>query len=567
MPSFLRLAFVSAALIALTACATGGPGSEAAAAREDASLYGLYLAGHGALDAGDSKAAAAYFSQAQAAAPAATFLRQQVFTAALLSGDIAKAAANAPGPGEGTAGDQAFGALVRAVEALADGKGAEAYATLSTASGADGGPAALLRPWAAAAAGRTSDSLAIPGVTDRLYVLIAKRDQAALFERARRYAEAETAYKALLSQRLYQALVLQDYGEFLERRGRKAEARGVYDQILAGDPDDPVAQAARARVLSGGRPPPVPTIREGAAAALTAPAAALIADRQPEVGLGYLRLALRLDPNLDEAWILAGDVMGSAGDAAGAREAFSHIGPKSPRYAEARSRLAWSYQGDGETGKALEIARQTAEQLPRSDLAKLTLADVLRGADRFEESARVLDPLIAAKGDKADWRLHYMRGVALERSGHWPEAEADLEAALKLNPDQPEVLNYLGYSWVNRGMKVKEGMAMIQRAVDAQPQQGAYVDSLGWAYYRLGQYDKAVAILERAVSLDASDPEINEHLGDAYWRVGRRNEAAFQWRAVLALKPDEPTRARVEAKLNSPLGPDAAGKGAAVAAQ
>ncbi len=175
--------------------------------------------------------------------------------------------------------------------------------------------------------------------------------------------------------------------------------------------------------------------------------------------------------------------------------------------------------------------------------------------------------MIAAGGAKADWRLYYMRAIARERSGRWQDAEVDLSKALALKPDQPEVLNYLGYSWVNRGVKVKDGMAMIQRAVDAQPEEGAYVDSLGWAYYRLGQYGTAVDTLERAVSLMAGDPEINDHLGDAYWKAGRRTEAQFQWRAVLTLKPDEDIRVRAEAKLASPLGPDVVTAAPAVAAQ
>jgi tetratricopeptide (TPR) repeat protein len=572
MRNALRAALIPAALAALSACATAPPkaSSPPVAARDDSSggsIYGLYLAGHGALDAGDSRAAADFFAKAGQQDPAAGFVKEQVFIAALLSGDIPRAAANAPGPTEGSPDSQALGGLTRAVEALASGRGAEAYDLLTHGLGASTEPAALLRPWAAAAAGKVPESLAIPANGERLYRLIGSLDQAMLYERARRYSEAETAYKALLSDRLAGPLVLPPYAAFLERRGRKADARAVYDQILAADPQDPAALAGRARVQSGGKPPEAPSVRQGAAQALMGPAAALIAQHQPELGLSYLRMVQRLDPGRDEAWLLAGDVMSTSGDLVAAREAFSQVGPKSPRYAEARTRLAWTYQNDGQTEQALHVAREAVSARPDSDNAKLALADLLRAANRFEESARVLDPLIAAAGPKGDWRLFYMRAVALERSGHWPEAEQDLKKALALNPDQPEIENYLGYSWVNRGERVKEGLALIQRAVDAQPQEGAYVDSLGWAFYRLGQYDKAVETLERAISLDASDSEINEHLGDAYWRVGRRNEAVFQWKAVLTLQPDEETRARVTSKINSPLGPDVIAKGAAVAAR
>jgi Flp pilus assembly protein TadD len=137
----------------------------------------------------------------------------------------------------------------------------------------------------------------------------------------------------------------------------------------------------------------------------------------------------------------------------------------------------------------------------------------------------------------------------------WPEAEADLKAALALKPEEPELLNYLGYSWIDRGERLPEAMAMVEKAVAANPKSGAMIDSLGWAHYRLADYKKAVEFLEQAVELDAGDPEINNHLGDAYWRVGRRDEAQFQWRRVLTLDPDAKIKADAAGKLASGLGP------------
>jgi len=139
--------------------------------------------------------------------------------------------------------------------------------------------------------------------------------------------------------------------------------------------------------------------------------------------------------------------------------------------------------------------------------------------------------------------------------GDWPNAEADLSAALELNPNEPDILNYLAYGWIDRGERLEEALAMVQMAVDANPRSGAMVDSLGWGYYRLGQYDRAVELLEEAVELEAGDPEVNNHLGDAYWQVGREDEAVFQWRRVLTLEPDDRMRRNAEAKLESGLGP------------
>ena len=155
-----------------------------------------------------------------------------------------------------------------------------------------------------------------------------------------------------------------------------------------------------------------------------------------------------------------------------------------------------------------------------------------------------------------DWRLLYARGLDYQALGRWPDAQADLEAALKDHPDEPELLNFLGYSWIDRGERLPEALAMVQKAVGSAPRSGAIVDSLGWAYFRMGDYKAAVEKLEQAVELEAGDPEINDHLGDAYWRVGRKDEAQFQCRRVLTLKPDDKIRDRAKLKLVAGLGPD-----------
>ena len=153
----------------------------------------------------------------------------------------------------------------------------------------------------------------------------------------------------------------------------------------------------------------------------------------------------------------------------------------------------------------------------------------------------------------SDWRFYYVRGIAYERAKEWPKAEADFLKALELNPDQPAVLNYLGYSWIDQDMHLEEALEMIEKAVEAQPQDGYIVDSLGWAFYKLGRIDEAVKTLEQAVLLRPNDAEINDHLGDAYWKVGRFNEARFQWQRALAMKPEADQVARIKAKLEAGL--------------
>jgi len=145
-----------------------------------------------------------------------------------------------------------------------------------------------------------------------------------------------------------------------------------------------------------------------------------------------------------------------------------------------------------------------------------------------------------------DWRSYYSRGAAREQLDRWPEAEADLRRALEISPDQADVLNYLGYSWVDRGEHLQEGLAMIRRAAEIRPMSGAIIDSLGWAYYRLGDYPQAVDWLEVAVRLEPADATLADHLGDAYWRIGRRIEARFQWQRAMTLEPDDPEVIRVK---------------------
>jgi len=522
------------------------------------SSYGLFLAGQAAQKDGRSEEASDYFQRAsKGGAMDGGFLKDRAFTAALLAGEISKAASLAPVEEGEHAATYRMGLLVKAVETIAQG-GKDARPLLGADTlGFPHRPAgALLAPWAAAAVGDVQGSLVRPVVAgDKVVEYFGQLGQAMLFERAKRYDEAETDYKALASAPDFGSLFVMDYGGLLERRGRTAEALTLYDAALSSGADDSELVAARARAAARGSAPELPTIRQGAARALMAPAASMIAEKQAELALAYLRLALRLDPERYEALVLVGDVMAATGDPQAARDAYAKVPAGSPNYADARAKLAWSYQTAGDKASALRLAGEAASANPTDRDAAVTYADLLRANDRYAEAAGVLDRLIATGGDKADWRLLYMRGVSLERAGRWQDAEKDLTRALAQQPDEPELLNYLGYTWIDRGEKLDQALDMVRRASEANPHSGAMVDSLGWAYFRLGDYKTAVEKLELAVELEPADPEINNHLGDAYWRVGRRREAQFQWNRVLTLEPSVETKAAVEAKLKSGMAP------------
>jgi tetratricopeptide (TPR) repeat protein len=546
-----------APLALLGGCASLGPGAQHAQAEPPPAetAYGMFLAGQGALNEGESKQAARFFDAARSAPGANEMVSEKAFTAALLSGEISRAAALAPSGPDASEATKRMGVLVRGVEALAEGHGKEAYAQLTSTSVAfpHKAAAALLAPWAAAMAGDVANSVLRPEVRgDTVVDYFGQLGQGLLFERAKRYDEAETDLKAAATGDTPSEIAILTYGGFLERRGRRLDAVALYKAALDQQDSEAIAEA-KARASSGKAAPPMPTLRQGAAQAMLAPAATMIAAKQTSIALSYLRLLLRLDPGRNDAWVMVGDLMEAGGDTAAARTAYTHVPASAPEYTAAQGKLAWTYDEKGDHETALKIARAAAASGDAD--ARLTLADLLRANQKYDESAQLLTELMKAS-PTPDWRLYFGRAVSLEKLGRWSEAEADLEKALKLRPDEPELLNYLGYSWIDRGVRLKEAMAMVQKAVDAEPRSGAMVDSLGWAYFKLGDYKQAVEKLEEAVELDAGDPDVNNHLGDAYWKVGRRDEAQFQWRRVLTLKPDSEMRARVEAKLASPAGLD-----------
>jgi len=200
------------------------------------------------------------------------------------------------------------------------------------------------------------------------------------------------------------------------------------------------------------------------------------------------------------------------------------------------------------------LEKMIDERTDRPDAAQL-LGTLLRGRERFEEAIPYYDIAIDRTPDPTafDWALYYFRGIVLERTKQWDRAEADFLKALELQPEQPYVMNYLAYSWIEFGENYDEALDMLIRAVELRPQDGYIVDSLGWVYYRLGNYEKAVEWLERAVQLTPIDPTINDHLGDAYWQVGRRNEARFQWKRALNFGPEADLMSLIEGKLERGL--------------
>jgi tetratricopeptide (TPR) repeat protein len=346
-------------------------------------------------------------------------------------------------------------------------------------------------------------------------------------------------------------------GNFLERNGRAAEARGLYQRSAnqAGVAD--MAAMGIARVDQGTVPPRlIASPADGAAEGLFDLAGLLNQRDTADAALVYARLALDLAPHFALAQLMIGEIRDSEGRPADALALYQSVDPKSPFSWMARLRVALELDALDRTDEAIAQLNAMAAERPTNAAPLVELGDILRAHKRFGEAAAAYDGALARTPHPTagDWRIFYSRGVALERSGQWPRAEADLKHALSLQPDQPLVLNYLGYSWIDRGQNLRDALGMIQRAVQLRPNDGYIVDSLGWAYFRLGDFPQATHYLERAIELLPEDPTINDHLGDAYWRVNRQVEARFQWRRALQFQPEADEVKGIEAKLDHGLG-------------
>jgi Flp pilus assembly protein TadD len=209
----------------------------------------------------------------------------------------------------------------------------------------------------------------------------------------------------------------------------------------------------------------------------------------------------------------------------------------------------------GKSNEASEHLSSIVAANPKNEEALTALGNLQRSRKLFSDAAATYSRVLELQPlpDKSQWVIYYYRGISNERRKNWPQAEADLKKALELNPDQPLVLNYLGYSWVDQGANLDEAFRMLRRAVDLRQRDGYVVDSLGWAYYRLGRYEDAVRELEKAIDLKPSDPVINDHLGDAYWRVGRELEARFQWNHARDLGPEPEELPKILDKIKNGL--------------
>jgi tetratricopeptide (TPR) repeat protein len=351
---------------------------------------------------------------------------------------------------------------------------------------------------------------------------------------------------------------------FYERHRRGDEATAIYRRFIKDNAGSELAES----VLGGtSGAPPRPTVlsaEDGLAEAFFDLASVVNRPETVDLALFYSRCALALRPQLEVAQLLLSDILAGAGKTQESLAVLRQIPAGSRYFWSAQLRLAADLDTLDRSDEAISMLQQMATKESTRATAEMQLGDLLREKKRFVEAADAYSEAIRrlrAAGAPERWSLFYSRGISLERAGQWQKAEADLLHALKLKPDQPLVLNYLGYSWIDRGAHLHRGLQMIEKAVDLRPEDGYIVDSLGWAHYRLGDYHSAVQYLEKAVELVPNDPTINDHLGDAYWQTGRVIEARYQWRRALQFGPEKDEVKPIEGKLVRGMPPPARANG------
>mgnify|MGYP003869229059 CR=1 FL=1 len=342
------------------------------------------------------------------------------------------------------------------------------------------------------------------------------------------------------------------HAQIMSQLARNADALALIESVF-GPQTDPMLAGIRATLATDEMLPftYVRAARDGLAEVYLLVAQALLRDGNDGYTLRYARAAAALSPTNTDAILLAADLLENLDQYDLATATYATVSRDDPAFQSAELGRSEALRRAGRTEAAIEALQALAKTYPDMPRVHATTGDALREAERYEDAEASYTKALALydDADPLKWFIYYTRGITNHALDAWPEAEADFRAALALNPDQPQVLNYLGYSMVERNINMEEALQMIETAVAAEPQNGAIVDSLGWVLFQRGEYEAAVGHLENAAALSPVDPIINDHLGDAFWAVGRVIEAQFQWNRALSFDPLEADATRIRRKL------------------
>ncbi len=564
----LRYVLPAALLALLPLAEPAGAQRNSASIRVDrftGTFSGRYLAARIAAADRDTTSASEFFRDALRRDPRNMELVERAFLTYLADGQIDDAAPLAERI-IGVDPKNRFARLVLAVRAIKQRHFKTARLHIDRGRSEQTGDltAVLLSAWTLQGSGETGPAiLAVEGLQGQDWFQLFKLIHEGLIyevagDKAKAGQKLEAAYKLdTSSQRFVDA-----YGRWLARNKSVAEAETLYAAFAAKTAaGHPVATAAREEIArTKTLKPLIATAEQGAAEVLYGLGSFLSRNGGGDLALVYLRLAVYLDPKSGVALMALGDLFEQLKRSEQAVVTYDRVPKDSPFKRNAEIQAALNLETLEKSDEARQRLTALANAYPKDIEVLTALGNVLRSRKQFAECAEAYEKALAETGapDVKFWTLYYFRGICYERSKQWPKAEADFQTALKLQPDHPHILNYLGYSWIDQGVKLNEALEMVKKAVAARPDDGYMVDSLGWAHYRLGQFQDAVTVMERAVELKPEDPVINDHLGDAYWRVGRELEATFKWNQARDLKPEPDELKRIEKKLK--IGLDAVEK-------
>jgi tetratricopeptide (TPR) repeat protein len=524
------------------------------AAAQMASLAGSYLAANQANYDSDYSAAAEYYTRALSRDPTNIGLMQNVLLATIAKGDVADGLAVARRMESAGAGSQ-LAQLVLLAGDIRNGDFAAAEAVFGQGDTFSPLLDGLVLGWINLGLGRMSDAAARfdeMGKNNAMKVFSDFHKALALasvgdFEAAEKIMQGENGQPLRLGRGSLIAHV-----KMLSQLERNDEAITMIDTVLNSSGD--IEMLALRDLLVKGETLAydfVTSPTEGVSEVFLTLASVLSNEENDRFGLVYGRLSEYLNPKSVAPILLVANMLNDQGQHHLAEMNFAKVPRDSPEFYNAEIGRAGALQAADKQDEAIEVLRELSETYPEIPAVFSALGDAMRRNSRFAEAGEAYSKSIALLGEPQpnQWFLFYARGITYEREGEWDAAEKDFRLALELSPDQPLVLNYLGYSLVEKRIKLDEAQKMIQVAVEKRPNDGYITDSLGWVFYRLGKFEEAVEPLERAVELEPVDPIINDHLGDAYWKVGRKLEAEFQWRRALSFDPEEKDAERIRLKL------------------
>ena len=524
---------------------------------------GNYLAARVAEYEHDTLAASTFFRESLRSDPQNVDLVQRAFVAALANGDMVESFVLA----QKVLARDPHNSSARLALGVRDLKlKSYAAARKELSAGVTGKQrdltAVLLSAWSQIGSGDVKKALAqVDSLNEPSFAVFRDFHAGLMLSVAGRPEEADKRLAAAYANDKATLRLVDAYARNLSQLGKADEAKAVYQAFDKIQPRHPMVQAALADLDAGKKLEPMVKDTNGGGAevlyGLGAYGLGAAGARQGDeiAAIIFLRLALALQPDHVLALDTLGEAYGRLKQYEAAIEVYDQTPESSPMRVNADIHVALLLDALGKSDEASKRLKGIVAEHPNSAEALSALADLERSRKDFVGSAdaytRVLG--LTGAGEKTQWAIYYFRGVDYERAKQWDKAEADFKKALDLYPEQPLVLNYLGYSWVDQGLHLDEAFKMLRRAVELQPEDGYIVDSLAWAHYKLGHYDEAVKLLERAIELKPGDPVINDHLGDAYWRVGRKLDAEFQWNHARDLNPDPEEMPKILGKIEKGL--------------